>query len=215
MGPGCSIEPPGVHGGHVLAPKYRNLIFGGLRTIWLEGAQLYGWLGSQSPQHPLWYFSCINMRRSWAPDAVSSLLWLRSIKYRSLGGKAEWRYSGLKVLMKSYLKLLFKCNINRGVITGYLAERVECGPSNHVVGGSIPCTVTFFFSFFLFSFFLLFFFFKKIKKIIKKKKKKAEKKSDYTGNRSPDHMVGRPTLYPFGQIPGENSTISITFKQQL
>ena len=70
-------------------------------------------------------------------------MWLRSIKYGSLGGKAEWRYSGLKVLMKSYLKLLFKCNTNRGSFTGYLAERVECGPSNHVVGGSIPGIVTF------------------------------------------------------------------------
>ena len=89
-------------------------------------------------------------------------LWLRSIKYGSLGGKAEWRYSGLKVLMKSYLKLLFKCNTNRGVFTGYLAERVECGPSNHVVGGSIPGIVTFFFSFFFF-FFLFFIFLKKKK----------------------------------------------------
>ena len=82
-------------------------------------------------------------------------LWLRSIKYGSLGGKAEWRYSRLKVLMKSYLKLLFKCNTNRGVFTGYLAERVECGPSNHVVEGSILCTVTFFFIFFQL-FFLIF-----------------------------------------------------------
>ena len=71
--------------------------------------------------------------------------------------------------MKSYLKLLFKCNTNRGVFTGYLAERVECGPSNHVVGGSIPCTVTFFFSFFFFFFFLIFYFFSK-KKNFKKKK---------------------------------------------
>ena len=99
-------------------------------------------------------------------------MWLRSIKYGSLGGKAEWRYSGLKVLMKSYLKLLFKCNTNRGVFTGYLAERVECGPSNHVVGGSIPRTVTFFFSFF-FIFFLLFFLFFKKKKTSKKKIKKC------------------------------------------
>ena len=50
------------------------------------------------------------------------------------------RFEGFNVLLKSYLKLLFKCNTNRGVFTGYLAERVECGPSNQVVEGSIPCT---------------------------------------------------------------------------
>ena len=89
------------------------------------------------------------------------------------GGKAQWRYSGLKVLMKSYLKLLFKCNTNRGVFTGNLAERVECGPSNHVVEGSIPCTVTFFFIFFQL-FFLIFSFFSKKKSSEKEKKIASE-----------------------------------------